>query len=913
MTNWEKLKYLFTSNRQSRERDMQEELESLRAMADDPRELGNLTLVAENTRAVWSWLWLEHLAQDVRYAFRSMVHNKAFTILAVLSLALGIGANTAIFSFMDSILLRPLPVPKPETLVIMKWHATKSFTSASSKGMSWTTDGSYVDDQGQYIGTQFPYPALKLFQDNTNILSSAFSYVGISRLNVTIHDESEAVKGQYVSGNYFEGMAIRPAAGRLIEKSDDVAGAPPVAVISHRLSSRRFGSAGQAIGQTIRLNNNSFTVVGVTPSEFFGAEPGAIPEVYVPMYANLILQPAVVVANMGEQFLDPNYYWIEIMGRLKPGVSVAQAQAALEPQFRRFVLDTTSTERQRSNLGVLRIEQGGAGLDNLRRKFAKPVYLLMVMVAIILLIACANIANLLLARAMARRREIAVRLSIGAGRVRLIRQLLTESVLLSCIGGIFALAFAGWGIRVLTLLLANGRENFTLHAELNWHVLGITLMLSIASGLLFGLVPALQATRLDVMPALKEAKSSDWFARSQAHQLWKRMGVSSILLVAQVAFSLFLLVAAGLFGRTLWNLHSIPLGFSRDGVLLFNVSPKAAGFPDSAANGFYEQLQSRLAQVPGVRSVGLSAGPLPSGGGSMAPIQIVGEPLPEAAPGSRPPNQSVVFSVGPQFFNTMQIPKIAGREFTDADSAGTPVAIINERLAQVFHLPNAVGRTLTIGSKTYEIVGVVRDSLMFMLKEELRPAVYLNYVQASRPPYAMTFEIRTDRNPLSLGPTVHRLVREIDSRLAVFDMKTEAEHIDQAISSEITLSRLCTVFAALALVISCVGLYGTVAFNVERRTSEIGIRMALGARAPRILWMVLREVLLLAIAGLAIGMPVVFASSRLVQSFLYGIEPNDPLAIGASTAILLLSGLIAGVIPASRAATIDPMIAVRHD
>ena len=601
MSAWSKLKYLRPSRRRAEERDMREELESLKAMAE-PGELGNLTLAAEDAREAWTWMWLERLVQDVRYAGRSMGHNKAFTALAVLSLALGIGANTAIYSFMEAILLRSLPVADPGSLVVMKWRAGQ-YTSAASKGHSWSTEGTHVDPGGGIISTQFPYPALEVFQRNTEVLSSAFAYFGDDRLSLTTLGETESVKGQYVSGDYFGGIGVQPAAGRLIFRSDDHETAS-VAVLSHRFSQRRFGEAGRAIGQAIRINDRPFTVVGVAPPGFFGAEPGSVPDVYVPLTAR-----ALVVPRMRRQDLDPNFYWIEIMARLAPGVSVARAQAVLEPQFRQFVESTVSTERQRATLPDLRVTEGAAGLDSLRRRYAKPIYVLMAMVGLTLLIACANVANLLLARATARQREIAVRLSIGASRMRVIRQLLTESVLLSSIGGALGLAFAWWGIQLLTLLLANGRENFTLHAGLNPHVLAVTLVLSVLTGLLFGLAPAMQATRVDVMPALKEIRPGA--LAESAPRGWSR-GLGHSLVVAQIAVSLVVLVGAGLFQRTLANLHAIELGFERQDVLLFTIRPTTVGYQGPALTRLYADLRERLSASPGVRSASLSSSPLPT-------------------------------------------------------------------------------------------------------------------------------------------------------------------------------------------------------------------------------------------------------------------------------------------------------------
>jgi macrolide transport system ATP-binding/permease protein len=904
---WAKLRYLLPSRRRGEERDMEEELASLKAMAG-PHELGNLTLAAENAREVWAVMWLERLAQDLRYALGSMVHNKSFTALAVLSLALGIGANTAIFSFTESILIRALPVPDPDSLVVMKWRA-QQYSSAATRGMSFSTGGTYSDPSIGTIGTQFPFPALEVFRRNADVLSSAFGYFA-ETFSLTIDRDTVSVSGQYVSGDYFGGMGGAPAAGRLIAESDDQSEAATVAVLGYRFAERRFGDAARAVGHTIRINDKPAQIVGVAPAGFFGAEPGAISDVYVPVRAKMLLEPAVVVARAAEQYADPNYYWIEIMGRLRSGVDLTRAQAVLAPQFKSFVESTVTTERQRASLPELRISPGAAGLDSLRRRYEKPVHVLMAIVGLILLIACANVANLLLARAESRRQEIAVRLSIGASRARIVRQLLTESVVLSSLSGLLGLAFAWWGIRVLTLLLANGRDNFTLHAELNAPVLFATLVLSVLTGLLFGLAPALQATRASVMSAIKGTRAGD-----QSGLARRSFAVSQPLAVAQIALSLVLLVAAGLFGRTLSNLHSINLGFSRENVLLFTISPRSSGYEGAALTRLYADLQDKLRRLPGVRSASLSSRALPAGGGTLLPVTAVGLPAPPPpAPGQRLANAAGILTVGPAFFETMQIPLKAGREFDARDSSSsTKVVVINERLVKVLGLRDAVGARLNVGSnETRDVVGVVGDALFLTLKEDLRPMVYVPYLQGSPQP-RMTYEVWAAGNPLALANTVRQIVRQADYRLAVSDLKTQAAHIDQGIRQEIALARLCSAFALLALILACVGLYGMVAFAVTRRTAEIGIRMALGARRSGIIWLMVRSVLTLEMIGLAIGVPIVLAGSRYLESLMFGIRPNDPAAITAAVLLLFSAGLIASFLPARRASTIDPLVAVRNE
>ncbi len=900
MSLWRKFRYLVPWIRRAEDRDIQEELESLRQFAD-ANELGNLTLAAEDARGVLSWLWLERLMQDVRYAFRSMAHNKAFTALVVASLALGIGANTAIYSFMDGILIRPLPVRQPHSLVVMKWRA-KGYALATS-GMSWSTGGSSFDEATGTVSSIFPYAALQEFQDAGDVIESAFGYVSANRIALSAKGETDPIKGQYVSGRYFAGIGVAAVAGRLIHEQDDEVGAASVAVLSERYS-MRFGSPQAAVGQTVRVDDKPFLVIGVVPSAFFGAEPGAIPDVYMPLRADSVLGSAFPI----KQYSDEHFYWLEIMARLKPGVSVAQAQAALTPRFNQFVARAATTDAQRQDLPALSVEPGATGLDSLRRQYAEPIYILMAMVGLILLIACSNVANLMLARAAARRREIAVRLSIGASRGRVIRQLLTESVLLASLGGLFGIALAWWGIRVLTELLSNGRENFTLHAELNWTVLAVTFVLSTLTGLLFGFAPALQATRVDVAPALKEVRAS------YAPRRRRVFGVASLshaLVVSQIVFSLVLLVAAGLFGRTLTKLHAIQLGFDRENVLLLTIRPGSIGYKGPELLRLYENVRAELGRLPGVQSVSLSAGALPMGGGTLGPVAIVGATAPASANGG--PARAAVATVGPGFFTTMHIP-LVGRDVSDRDAAGArPVVVVNRLLTKMFRVEDALGRTLTMGKDEFEIIGVVEDALTFTLKEERRPVAYFSYLQASRAPYGMVYEVRTERNPLGLAAAARHVVYQIDSRIAVHDVKTQAAHIDQAISSEITLARLCSAFAALALIIACVGLYGMVAFNVSRRTNEIGIRMTLGARRLAIVWMILRDVLVMTIAGLAIGVPLALAGSRYVRSLLYGIEPTDAVSIAIGIIALVTCGLIAGAVPAHRASRIDPMVAVRHE
>lgn len=869
------------------------------------RDIGNITLVQEEARAAWTWTYLEQLAQDCRYGFRTIAANKTFSLLAILSLALGIGANAAIYSFMDSLLLHSLPVSNPESLAVLNWGANPTGRDFVMHGMSGSTwrDSKWAESAGI-----FPFPAFELIRTNSSaVFSSVFAYYPTRKVNVMVKGQAEQAGGEFVSGDYFRGLEVSPAAGRLIIPDDDRVGAPAIVVLSFAFSQRRFSDAAGAPGQSILINNVPFTVAGVAPPGFFGVDPAAAPDFYIPLHTNLLL-PLRAKATDPQVYLDQNYYWLEMMARLRPGVSLTQAQAALGPVFHRWVA-TTANDRERSTLPELLIREGATGLNTLRRQYSKPLYVLLAMVGLILAIACANIANLLLARATARRREMAVRLSMGAGRFRVIRQLLTESVLLAGIGGALGVAFAIWGIRFLTLLLANGREDFTLHPHLNWHVLGAAVALSLLTGLLFGLAPALQATRVDVMPALKETRAGQPGSQHSS----RRASLSQMLVATQIGISLLMLVAAGLFVRTLSNLQSIQLGFNRENVLLFRMNARQAGHRDPEIVTFYSDLQKRFSAIPGVRGASAAHSPLLGEGTWSGYIVPVGQQR-------KVPTH--ILMTAPDFFKTMQIPVVLGRAFDDRDQPGSQaVAVVSEAyVKRNFPDRNPLGQHIVISrrppleSRDVEIVGVARNARYGALKGEFRDIAYLPFNQGSYVPVEeMTFALRTSGDPLRYINTVRAIVSHADARVPVTDVKTQAAQVDQMMNQEIIFARLCTAFAILALLIACVGLYGTMSYTVARRTGEIGIRMALGAQRGVVVWMVLRQAFVLAVVGLAIGVPTALSISRFVESFLFGVKPNSPVALVSAVAILLSAVLVAGYMPARKASRIDPMTAVRHE
>ena len=866
------------------------------ARAEARRRFGNVGLKHEESREIWMTRFWSELGQDVRYGCRTMTANKAFSALAVLSLALGIGANTAIFSLMESILMRSLPVADPESLVVLNWHSRppKEGDKESVHVMHGLQGIFWPGAKGALVSGIFPYRAFETLREENPVFSTLFGYFNGHNRTLAVRGQAMSASTEYVTGEYFRGLAVSPAAGRLIESEDDRPGAAPVAVISFATSQNRLGGPSNAIGQSILVDNVPFTVIGVAPPEFFGVDPAAAPDLYLPLHTNVLVDGARAARIYG----DENFYWIEMMGRLRPGVSMAQAQAALAPRFHQWVATTASTDGERAKLPALVLNPGAAGLGSLRRQYSKPLYVLLMMVGLILAIACANIANLLLARAAARRREMAVRLSLGAGRFRVVRQLLTESVMLASLGGALGVVFAIWGVRTLTFLFSNGQANLTLHAELNWSVLGVTAALSVVCGLLFGLAPAIQSTCPDVMPALKNGRGGGPRRRAQ-----------HVLVVAQIAISFLILVAAGLFVRTLNKLHSVQLGYARENILLFSLNARQAGHRDPEITTFYADLRKRFESIPGVSSATLSHSSLISAG--LAGSAIRGE----MKIGAVTIDDAGVLAAGPRFLTTMQIPILAGREIDERDQRGsTPVAVISEELARTyFGNENPVGRRITLvdEKRDLEIVGVSANLRYGELKEESPMTMFVAASQIS--PDRMTYALRTAGDPLRYVQSVHEIVREADSRIPVTNVVTQATEIDRTISREITFAKLCTGFAVLALLIACVGLYGTMSYNVERQIGEIGIRMALGAQRGGVVWMVLRRVLLLAVAGLAISVPAALIASRLVKSFLFETQPNDPGTLALAGVVLLSAAILAGYAPARRASRIDPLAALRHE
>ncbi len=840
-------------------------------------------------RTFSSQLW-----QDIRYAARTMAASPVFTGMAVLSLALGIGANTAIYSFMEAILMRSLPVAEPQSLVLFAWHS-KDFPKVSHS----FNGNNYRDPNTGFTSGNFPFPAWERLKETKGVLSGVFAFNNGGKLNVLGEGTADLAESLYVSGDFFRTLGLSPAAGRLLDGNDDAAA---VVVLSEGYARRRFGDTASAVGKTLRINSEPFTVAGVAPADFHGISPGSSRDLYLPLRSAGLL--ATNPTRFAGRYTDANSYWIEIMGRLRPGVARERAQAELAAAFRGFVEPTATTAAERADLPALILQDGAGGLGNLRRRYSRPLLVLMTMVGFLLAIACANVANLLLARAASRRREIALRLSLGAGRWRVIRQLLTESVALSAAGGILGVLFAWWGIRGLTLMISNGRPDVPLGAGLNWNVLAVTVGLSVATGLLFGLAPALQSTRLDLSSAIKQMRAGDFSARRSR----RLPSLPQLLVASQIAISVLLVVAAGLFGRTLANLHSVELGFNSEKLLVVSLNARQMGYRDESLARFYDGLRGRFAAIPGVRAVTASDMVLATGSMSSTSLAVPGYSGRDAS--------SAFLRTGPGFFSAMQIPLLLGRDFTERDNnAGARTAIVNEAFAKkYFPGQSPLGRRFGLGSqKDLEIVGVARPARYQSLKGEIPVLVYLPYGSAPESLGGLNFEIRAAGDPLALAAAVRREVAQADARVPVGEISTQQLQIEQAISGERTFATLCSGFALLAMAIACVGLYGSMAYTVARRTGEIGIRMALGGQRGRIVGLVLRDVWVMTALGLGAGLSAAWISSRLLESFLFGLKARDPLVFSAAGLILLAAALAAGIGPARRAARIDPWTALREE
>jgi predicted permease len=865
------------------------------------RAFGNRTLIKEQTHEAWGRAPFERLSQDLRYALRQLRRSSGFTLTAVLILALGIGAVTAVFSLIDAALLKMLPVENPEQLVQFK-----SISPAFP-----------VTDPDSPVTSAFSYPAFSKMSQQAQVFAGVLAFRKLPSFDFEVDGHSGPAEGQMVSGSYFSVLGVRAIRGRTILPLDEfVAGQNPVAVIGYDYWRSRFALDPNIVGKKVLLNNAPFTIVGVTEPEFYGVQPGARIDVSVPLTTMVLVNPAFAAAGTPVDVLkSPLRNWLYVMGRLQPGVAKETAAAGLQPVFAQLMRDTAaalagqpgdSLARRQGILEFrLQLDPASQGLATLREQFSRPLRIVMAVVALLLLITCANVANLLLARANAREREFAVRLAMGAGKGRLMRQLITESILLGVTGGALGVALAYLGSSSLLALMAHGRSPVSLHVHPDLTVLAFALAVSLLTALVFGTIPAWRAT--DVHPSRGLAQNTCSSASTgDRHRLGK------VLVVLQVAVSLVLVIGAGLLARSLANLRDFYPGFNHDNVLLFHVDPTIIGIKNVVP--VYEQMLRRLRQIPGVRTTSLSVHEPLSTNVSDSSVKVQGSAAHQGedlAPVNIEP-------IGPDYFATMQTPILHGREFTAADREGKPkAAIVNQSMARhFFGDADPIGRFVSIpayrGDPSWlQIVGEVRDVKVHDLRESSTLMLYEPLFQA--PEGGATFEIRTAMDPAYAQTAVLGAVKDIDSHLPVYSVKSLADQLDDSLVEERLVASLSSLFGVLALLLTCVGLYGLLAYTVNRRTSEIGIRMALGAERSRIAWMILRETLLLVVCGLAIGVPVAVFVSRTIASQLFGLKSGDPVTFLVASAVTIAVTIMASLLPARRAASVNPMQALRSE
>jgi predicted permease len=901
------------SRKRTREAELDRELQShIEAEADEQREaglppdeaayaarraLGNTTQIKEDVRVAWGFQWFETLLQDLRYGLRQLRRSPGFTAVAIVTLALGIGANTTIFSFVDTVILRMLPVRHPQALVL--------FGPGDSSGNS----DNFPDNEMHL----FSYSIYRKMQQQSRVFSGLAAF---SSQEAALHGtvgasgNLEPMEVELVSGTYFNVLGVNPVVGGVLTDADDqVLGGHPVAVINYAWWNSRFSRDPAIVGKTLTIAGTVYTIIGVTPPGFFGSTVGRSPDLWIPLQ----MSDALI---RGPHKLDNKFYrFLDIIARLKPGVTRAQAGANVNVVLKNILQNYAGSKPSEKRVQDIRrahitLHSAATGNSLLRQDVSNPLWLLMAIVGLVLLIACANIANLLLARGAARQREIAVRMAVGAGRRRLVRQLLTESILLAGAGGVLGIVFAEWACRFLLAVFSRTENALMLDVSPDARILAFTLLISLGCAALFGVLPALRSTRLELTPSLKEGRGAI------SGQAWSPFGKA--LIVSQVAISLVLLAGAGLFIRSLINLANVDTGFNERGVLLFRVDPSATGHTDelTLAN-LYRQVEERVDALPEVRASSFSIYAFHQGswdGSAWAEGY-------RTAGGSE--HDASYNAVGPGYFAAMGLPILAGRAFGRRDTAASPkVAVINETMAKRFFPGGSpIGKRFGMSSPEHsndiEVVGVVRDAKYYSLDEAPEAFAYYPYTQYSPEwgtgLYLREFEVRFSGDPQVIAPAVRRAIHGINASLPITNVQTLSGEVDASIVFPQLIAEMSAFFGIVAVFLACIGIYGLTAYAVSRRTNEIGIRMALGAQKADVLRMVMRESLILVGFGLAIGLPVALAASGLVSKMLFGLKPADPLSMIGAGMLLLAFAFTAGYLPARKASRVDPMVALRSE
>ncbi len=855
------------------------------------RAFGNRSRIEEWFYESGRLLWWDRLVQNTRFGMRMLARSPGSTVVAVATLALGIGANTAIFSLLNAVLLRSLPVHNPHQLVLFgrgRWRGSID----SLPNRSWQL---------------FSYAFFKEFRRENRAFSDV---AAIDSILITTHgrvaggSRLEKLNAELVSGSYFNTLSVNPVVGRVLNEEDDrTPGAHPVAVASYSWWQQRLAGNPAAVGSTVTIGSTVYNVVGVAAPQFSGVVVGQSPDLWIPLAMEKQVSP-------GWNGLEKNLFQsLYIIARLRPGVSLDSAGANTNLLFKQILRQYAGPAPSSKQLDDIRhalieLTPAATGLSQIRIQFSTPLKILMAVVAVLLLIACANLANLLLARAATRQREMAVRMSLGAERSRLIGQLLVESALLGLAGAVLGILLASIAGHVLLLMVSTGDQPLPIHIAPDARVLVFTLAVTMVTVLLFGTAPAFRATRVDPAPALKEGRT---VAGSP-----ERNRLARGLIVAQVALSLVLLVGAGLFLRSLANLMNLPAGFDKQNVLLIGVDPSSAGYQEDARlDIMMRRVEDRVVSIPGVQAAAFAFSVF-DGGGWTDRVTVPGRPATEG--------DLEVFHniVGPQYLSVMRMPVILGRGLTPRDDRlSRKVAVINETMARAY-FPNMspLGRTFNVGAnipewQNIEVVGVAQDAKYMELEEKRTAAAF--YPHAQHEGFLNRLVVRYTANPVWLVPRIKRVFADIDPNLPVGDVSTLSKLVNDSVLDQRLVAELSTLFGLLAAFLASIGIYGVMSYGVARRTNELGVRMALGAERHDVLWMILREILGLVVIGVVAGLTLAFAANRLVLSMLFGLKPLDPLAIGLATVTMTGVALFAGYLPARRATRVDPMVALRYE
>ena len=837
-------------------------------------ELGQIDSVKSEIRDIRAGALVERVALDIRYGARLLRRAPLFTVFAIVSLALGIGATGAIFALFDGIVLRKLPVSEPDRLVVASWGRP-----------------------GGNYNYSLPYPQFDEIRQRSTTLEGVYAMYPFGRVTVAFRAEPHIAQGIHVTGDYYRTLRLSPALGRLIGPVDDRPG-EAVAVLSHRYWQHRFAGQPDVIGATVRLNELPFTVIGVEPAGFSGTEVGRPYDISIPMRARDVVDEGKPLWN------EPFATWIYIMARLKPGVTRAAAEEETKALFSQVAVDGARSETQQTvaRTNVLRLESGATGsVSSLRRNYERWLRLLLMMLSAVLLLASLNVATLLLSRSDARRREMAIRLALGAGRWRIVGQLVIESMLLAGIAAAFGIGLALWGSRALLRTATPGAEALPIDLAPDTRLIVFTLMAAALTSLLFGLIPALRVTAPRRFMGVRQVGGGR-----------ERRLLDRTLVASQVALSLMLLVAAALFVRTLAKLWGQDPGYDRQSVLMFSVDAKLTGKRGDDVRRTYRQILDELQTVPGAVAVTLSAvRPVSDGYYFIDSFRHIGhKTLPE-----RQPVRVAYNSVAPRYFSTLGIPLVSGRDFDDRDTPTSPkVAVVSERLARHF-AGSPVGQQLGSGADACEVVGVVKDVRYANVKDTPREVVYFPIFQAPGRSmwYSPTFEIRFTGGAGDILQSARDAVARVDRGLTMFKVNTLERQTEESFARERLLAILTSYFGAFAVLLACVGLYGLLSYGVTQRTAELGLRMALGAQPSAVRWMVIRESAWTVLAGAGVGFVASIAAVRALQSQLFGVIPHDPTAFATATALLLVTTFAAAYLPARRASRVDPLTALRQE